>query len=55
LPEAAAKLMDRDLIFKTHEYLRRLPRQRELSGKSFLRAFYKSGIYRSLATIEPSE
>jgi hypothetical protein len=55
LPEAAAKLMNRDLIYRTHEYLRRLPRQRELSGKSFLRAFRGSGIYRSLAAPNPSE
>jgi hypothetical protein len=49
LPEAAAKLMDRDLLFRTHEYLCRLSRQQELSGESFLRTFSGSGIYRSLA------
>ncbi len=49
LPEAAAKLMDRDLILRTHDYLRRLPTVRELSGESFHRAFVDSGIYRSLA------
>jgi hypothetical protein len=49
LAEAAAKLMNRDLICQTHEYLCSLPRQQELSGESFLRAFSGSGIYRSLA------
>ncbi len=49
LPEAAAKLMDRDLILRTHDYLRRLPTIRELSGESFHQAFVDSGIHRSLA------
>ena len=49
LPEAAAKLMDRDLILRTHDYLRRLPRVCELSGEGFLSAFSASSIYRSLA------
>jgi hypothetical protein len=49
LPEAAAKLMNRDLIYRTHEYLQRLPRVRELTGESFLRSFVASRIYRSLA------
>ncbi len=49
LPEAAAKLMDRDLILRTHDYLRRLPRVGELSGESFYHAFVDSAIHRSLA------
>lgn len=48
LEEAAAKLMDRALIHRTHEYLLRLGRVQELCGENFRRAFIGSGIYRSL-------
>lgn len=53
LDEAAAKLMDRDLICRTHEYLKRLARVRELSGESFRRAFAGSAIFRSLPILAP--
>jgi hypothetical protein len=49
LAEAAEKAMDRDLIYRTHEYLIRHPLQQELSGASFLRTFLQSGTYQSLS------
>jgi hypothetical protein len=48
LEEAAAKLMDRDLIAQTHQYLRDLPIREKLSGVYFSRAVLDSKIYRSL-------
>ncbi len=53
LAEAAAKLMDRALIIRTHEYLKGLARVQELNGDSFCRAFAGSMIYRSLPIPAP--
>lgn len=48
LQEAAEKVMNNDLIYQTHEYLRCLPRQKQLSGEYFLQSFVNSKIYESL-------
>lgn len=49
LEEAAAKMMDRDLVLRAHEYLKRLPIQERLSGEGFLRTFMATSVYRSLS------
>lgn len=49
LEEAAEKAMSQDLVYQTHEYLRRLSHQQELTGEHFFKTFKESEIYRSLA------
>jgi hypothetical protein len=48
LEEAAAKAMNLDLVYKTHQYLAQHPIKKKLSGKYFLESFVKSGVYKGL-------
>jgi hypothetical protein len=52
LEEAAAKLMDKDLVLRAHEYLKRLPIRERLSGEGFLSAFKETSVYRALPSPE---
>jgi len=48
LEEAARKLEDLDLIYKTHRYLRNHPMKKKLTGEYFLESFVNSRIYKEL-------
>jgi hypothetical protein len=48
LEEAVSKVMDHDLVFKTHRFLVNHPVKRKLSGQYFLESFATSSIYRRL-------
>jgi len=48
LEEAARKLEDLDLIYRTHRYLQSNPMKKKLTGKYFLKSFINSRIYKDL-------
>lgn len=48
LEEAVAKAENKDLIYKTHQYLKNHSFKKKLSGEYFLKSFKDSAIYKSL-------
>jgi hypothetical protein len=48
LSEAARKLDDTDLIYKTHQYLKNSPMKKKLAGEYFLESLVNSGIYKEI-------